>query len=164
MPFLRLYVGLPFLLLSVASAHYQEIAMPKCGAFCEISNTTAWPWESDDFIANSNAPSQSVDTEPDINFGPYIEKLKRRIRRNWVAPENKNSRCTILQFFVLRDGSVSGLRIVQSSGSPALDQVALDAVSQASPFDPLPDAYQGDSVEINFTFDVNVFGSDLTPL
>lgn len=118
--------------------------------------------DSGDFNPDRNGPGQGVDTEQDVDFGPYMAALKRRVRRNWIAPESGNSRRTVLNFMVSRGGGVSRLRVVRSSGSSSSDQAAMDAVRRAAPFGSLPGAYRGDGIEINFTFDVNVFGGDVT--
>lgn len=166
MKFLRFCIVLPLILLRAPSAHAQEITVSKLSTAYELPNVNAdigyWFGDSDDSHPERNAPSQGIDTGESVNFGPYMAKLKSRIRRNWIAPVAKNARGTILEFLVFRDGSVSGLRVVRSSGSFALDQSALDTVSQTSPFDPLPDAYQKDFIKINFTFDLNVFGGEVT--
>jgi TonB family protein len=118
--------------------------------------------DSGDFNPDRNGPGQGVDAEQDPDFGPYLAALKRRVRRNWIAPEADNSRRTVLNFVVSRGGGVSRLRVVRSSGSSASDQSAMDAVRRASPFGSLPRAYKGDNVEVTFTFDVNVFGGEVT--
>jgi TonB family protein len=118
--------------------------------------------DNGDFNPDRNGPGQGVDAEQDVDFGPYMASLKRRVRRNWIAPESGNSRRTVLNFMVSRGGGVSRLRVVRSSGSSSSDQAAMDAVRRASPFGSLPSAYKGDGIEINFTFDVNVFGGDVT--
>lgn len=118
--------------------------------------------DSGDFNPDRNGPGQGVDAEQDVDFGPYMAALKRRVRRNWIAPESGSSRRTVLNFTVSRSGAVSRLRVVRSSGSSSSDQAAMDAVRRAAPFGSLPSPYRGDGIEINFTFDVNVFGGDVT--
>jgi len=41
------------------------------------------------------------------------------------------------------DGSVTEIRILESSGERILDQAAVDIVQRASPFDPFPDELRG---------------------
>jgi TonB family protein len=118
--------------------------------------------DNGDFNPDRNGPGQGVDAEQDADFGPYMASLKRRVRRNWIAPESGSSRRTVLNFAVSRSGGVSRLRIARSSGSNSSDQAAMDAVRRAAPFGSLPSAYKGDNVEVTFTFDVNVFGGEVT--
>jgi TonB family protein len=51
---------------------------------------------------------------------------------------------------------MSNLRLDHSSGLAIADQAALKAVENAAPFRPLPAGAQ-DDVDIQFTFDYNVF-------
>jgi TonB family protein len=56
----------------------------------------------------------------------------------------------IVDFDIVRDGSVSNVRIVQRSGVPALDYSAQRAISEASPFPTLPGGYSSSPMEIVF--------------
>ena len=78
----------------------------------------------------------------DPEFLPYLANLKRRIQNEWVYPEEAWSRGVsgelLLVFTLNKSGSMTSLRLVQSSGFPVLDLEALRAVKQAAPFDPFP--------------------------
>lgn len=78
----------------------------------------------------------------DPEFLPYLARLKRRIQNEWAYPEEALSRGLSgelsLVFTLNKNGSMTNLRLVQSSGFPILDQEALRAVKQAAPFDPFP--------------------------
>gem|GEM_PF-445178 len=73
---------------------------------------------------------------------PYLARLKRRIQNEWVYPEEAWSRGVsgelLLVFTLNRNGSLTNVRLVHSSGFPILDQEALRAVKQAAPYDPFP--------------------------
>ena len=75
-------------------------------------------------------------------FIPYLARLKRRIQNEWVYPEAAWSRGVsgelLLVFTLNKNGSMTNVHLVQSSGFPILDQEALRAVKQAAPFDPFP--------------------------
>jgi TonB family protein len=92
--------------------------------------------------------------EPD--FTRYMAELQRKIKRNWFPPRDAESRRITVQFKVALDGSMSGLRITKSSGIGIADQAALNAVQNAAPFASLP-KNSPDAVDIEFTFDYNVF-------
>jgi len=55
-------------------------------------------------------------------------------------------------FVIGRNGSTSDVRVVQSSGNRALDDSALRAIYEASPFPPLPAQYERDDARIEFWF------------
>ena len=78
----------------------------------------------------------------DPEYLPYLASLKRRIQNEWVYPEEAWSRGVsgelLLVFTLNKNGSMTYLRLVYSSGFPILDQEALRAVKQAAPFDQFP--------------------------
>jgi TonB family protein len=83
--------------------------------------------------------------------------LKKNIQRARFPPKDIQSTRVVLHFKIDHDGSLSNLRIDHSSGLAIADQAALKAVESAAPFRPLP-AGAPTGVDINFTFDYNVFG------
>jgi TonB family protein len=101
---------------------------------------------------------EGVYAERDVDFGPYMASLKRRVQRYWNAPDEGNTLRVLLYFKVSRSGDISKMRVTCSSGNPTFDQAAIDAVQRAAPFGSLPNAYKGNFVEVTFTFDANVFG------
>jgi TonB family protein len=61
-----------------------------------------------------------------------------------------------IRFFIERDGTVTGLRILNESGKPPMDFAARDAIGHSSPFDPLPSDLGGAEREgVNITFYYN---------
>jgi len=98
----------------------------------------------------------SVGAEKDIDFGPYMADLQRRIKRAWFPPKGNESKRVVVVFKVHANGTMSNLRLVTSSGAAIADQAALKAIENAAPFRPLPDGAPTD-VDIQFTFDYNVF-------
>ncbi len=102
------------------------------------------------------APGIDAIKEPD--FGPYMKELQRRIKMNWDPPKGNESKRVILLFSIARDGRLLRVDVHRSSGLPAADKAAVDAVKLTAPFRPLPPEYKNDSVDIQFTFDYNVFG------
>ncbi len=102
------------------------------------------------------APGIDAIKEPD--FGPYMKELQRRIKMNWDPPKGDQSKRVILLFSIARDGRLLNVSVHRSSGLPAADKAAIDAVKLTAPFRPLPAEFKGNSVDIQFTFDYNVFG------
>ena len=113
----------------------------------------------------SGAPSplSIVDNRPllaaqkDVGHGPYMADLQRRIKRAWFPPKGNESKRVVVVFKVHSDGRLSHLRLEKPSGIAIVDQAALKAVEGASPFKPLPEGSPSD-VDIQFTFDYNLFG------
>jgi len=107
--------------------------------------------------ANKNPNGRpSVAAQADVDFGPYMADLQRRIKRAWFPPKGNESKRVVVVFKVHKGGELSNLRLDHSSGVAVADQAALKAVENAAPFRPLP-AGANDDVDIQFTFDYNVF-------
>lgn len=103
------------------------------------------------------APGIDSIREPD--FGPYMRELQRRIKMNWDPPKGNESKRVVLLFKIARDGRLLSVRVFKSSGVPNADKAALSAVELTAPFKPLPPEFKGGSIDIQFTFDYNVFGA-----
>lgn len=103
------------------------------------------------------APGVDSIREPD--FGPYMRELQRRIKMNWEPPKGNESKRVVLLFKIAKDGRLLSLRVFKSSGIPSADKAALSAVELTAPFRRLPPEFKGSSIDIQFTFDYNVFGA-----
>lgn len=99
-----------------------------------------------------------IDALKEPDFGPYMRELQRRIKRNWNPPRGNKSKRVVLVFKLGRDGRLLSLKVDAPSGNPESDHAALEAVKASAPFRPLPAEYRGNDVDIQFTFDYNVFG------
>ena len=104
----------------------------------------------------NGAPGIDAIKEPD--FGPYMKELQRRIKMNWDPPKGNESKRVVLLFSIARDGRLLNVKVHRSSGLQAADNAAIEAVKLTAPFRPLPPEFKGQSVDIQFTFDYNVFG------
>ncbi len=100
-----------------------------------------------------------IDTIREPDFGPYMRELQRRIKINWNPPKGNESKRVVLLFKIAKDGRLLSCSVFKSSGLPSADKAALDAVKLTAPFKPLPAEYKGPSIDIQFTFDYNVFGA-----
>jgi TonB family protein len=89
-----------------------------------------------------------------VDFGPYMADLQRRLKRAWFPPKGNESKIVKVVFTVHKDGKMTNLRIVMSSGLQIADAAAQKAVENASPFRPLPDGAD-DEIDVPYTFDYN---------
>ena len=91
-------------------------------------------------------------------FGNYVTILRQRVAEKWhtgdVDPRIQSAPRVIVTFDLMRDGSVRNVRIAQSSGNTALDYSAQRAIYDASPFPPLPPAYERNDAVIEFWFEL----------
>ena len=103
-----------------------------------------------------------IDALKEPDFGPYMRELQRRIKLNWHPPKGNESRKVVLLFKIAKNGQLLSCRVYRSSGLPSADQAALNAVKLTAPFRPLPADYKGSNIDIQFTFDYNVFGASVS--
>lgn len=105
----------------------------------------------------NGAPGIDTIREPD--FGPYMRELQRRIKMNWDPPKGNESKRVVLLFKIAKDGRLLSCSVFKSSGLPSADKAAINAVQATAPFKPLPAEFKGQHIDIQFTFDYNVFGA-----
>jgi membrane protein involved in colicin uptake len=109
--------------------------------------------ESEQARATLSTPLKSAG-KGDIDFGPYMARLQERVQWFWAPPFEKKSSRSVVNFKILRDGTVVAIRS-ESGESVAANAAGMKAIEAASPFDPLPTG-AADDVDIQFTFDQNV--------
>jgi TonB family protein len=98
-----------------------------------------------------------------VDFGPYLAQILMIVRNNWYAviPEaarlGEQGRCSIV-FDIQKDGSVpqSRLELVSSSGKRPLDLAAISGIRSSVPFPPLPAAFTGNHLLLQFNFYYNM--------
>jgi tetratricopeptide (TPR) repeat protein len=105
------------------------------------------------------AKSNSKPAKAEVDFGPYMADIQKRIKKVWNAPKDELSRNIQVLFDIHADGHISQLRLAPSADTvlpnPAAGQAALRAVRQSAPFRPLPNGAP-ESVAIQFNFAYNV--------
>jgi TonB family protein len=103
-----------------------------------------------------------------VDFGPYLQRVVYQVREHWYnlipesaqAPLMKKGKLAI-EFAILKDGRVSGLRIVAGSGDEALDRPAYGSITGSNPFPPLPGEFKGQYLTLRFKFYYNPDKNDL---
>jgi TonB family protein len=97
-----------------------------------------------------------------IDFRPYLTQVLASVRRNWYAVIPESARLgfakgrVLIQFAIVRDGSVSKLVIATSSGTQPLDRAAVAGISASNPFPQLPSEYKGADIRLQFSFLYNI--------
>jgi protein TonB len=59
----------------------------------------------------------------------------------------------VVTFTVLRDGNITNVQILRSSGNASVDNSAVRAIMSSSPVERLPSEYSGNSVNVEFWFE-----------
>jgi TonB family protein len=102
---------------------------------------------------------------PGLEFGPgvpggtdpygdlYLAGIQRKIWMIWVQQLRSEARSSaVVSFTILKDGSVTDVRLVQSSGVTLIDLAAQRSVVTAAPFSPLPERYGTNQFPIQAIF------------
>src|SRR5271169_1308067 len=103
-----------------------------------------------------------------VDFGPYLNRVLDAVRRNWYtlipeearAPLMKRGRLAI-EFVILPDGKIAGMRLVAPSGDVALDRAAWGGITASNPFAPLPREFHGPYLALRFRFYYNPQKGDM---
>ena len=94
------------------------------------------------------------DRQPD--FLPYLERLKRRVYDVWSYPQEAGELGlggeVQLVFTLNKGGTLTSLRLVQSSGFHVLDNEAMRAIRVAAPYDPFPPKMGDEPINIRGSF------------
>jgi|GEM_PF-822856 len=104
---------------------------------------------------NPDGPA-SMAARADVEFGPYMSALQRKIKMAWKPPRGTESNRIVVIFTINKNGYLQNIELTSPSRDQSANAAALDAVKRAAPFDPLP-AGSPATVDIEFTFDYNVF-------
>lgn len=93
------------------------------------------------------------------HFASYFSKFKRKIERNWNYPQEAAYRgeegTVIVRFSILKDGTITDVKLLTSSGYPDLDREVLRVLKTVRPY-PLPgnEPYKNGrlNIEANFQY------------
>src|SRR6266481_263890 len=84
-----------------------------------------------------------------VDFGPYLQRLHFVVQQRWdvlipqvALPPVMKKGVVVLEFAILPDGRVQGLKVVASSGDESLDRAAFGSISNGA-LPQLPPEYKG---------------------
>jgi TonB family protein len=122
-----------------------------------------------DYGASPTGPRGRVGSNLDVlsdtqgvDFGPYLNRVIQNVRDNWYtlvpesakAPLYKKGKVSI-EFAILPDGKIAGMRVTGPSGDVSLDRAAWGGISLSNPFPPLPEQFKGPYLALRFHFFYN---------
>ena len=97
-----------------------------------------------------------------VDFGPYLSDVLKIVRANWynlipeeARPPQLMPGLTSIEFAILANGNLAGLRIARKSGSVALDRAAWSGLTAGNPYPPLPEQYKAPYLALRFHFYYN---------
>jgi len=96
-----------------------------------------------------------------VDFGPYLNKsVLASIRQHWYSlisdSAGMKKGLVVIEFRILKDGSVAGLKIATASGDLDLDRPAYGSITVSNPFPPLPSEFKGPYLGLRFSFYYNL--------
>jgi len=92
----------------------------------------------------------------------YVDAVRNRVRQVWdqstIDPAVRAARRAhaVVTFRINANGTVSNVRLSQSSGNSSMDYSAQRALQNIDSFRPLPNDYMGSYVDVTFDFDLSL--------
>lgn len=97
-----------------------------------------------------------------VDFAPYIKRMRLQVYTNWMnlipeaaRPPLRKKGVVTIEFSVLKDGSVVGVRLVSTSGDISLDRAAYGAITASNLMGALPAEFRGDYFTVRGRFYYN---------
>jgi TonB family protein len=86
--------------------------------------------------------SGSLGIQQDPEFLLYYKQVEERVKKAWSFSGGNSDLTTAVTFSIGQDGSLSNVRITQSSRDSAFDDSVIRAVRRAAPFPAPPEKYR----------------------
>jgi TonB family protein len=94
-----------------------------------------------------------------VDFGAYVGHVWLDVQQNWYAaiPQSAQMRHgnLVIEFSIMKDGKVAGMRLVQGSGDEPLDRAAWAGIVASNPFPSLPTDFKGPYIALRLRFEYN---------
>jgi protein TonB len=130
--------------------------LPTTGTFPQPVSQETEEATSSHYTAEATV---SLDSQ-DVKYVSYLTKIKKKIEPLWHYPEPARTiglqGKLAIRFSIVRDGQLTRLELLSSSGHPLLDEQALKAVRGAAPYFPLPERLQISRLHINASFEYRI--------
>jgi TonB family protein len=141
-------------------AMLRDMARQRAEGGGQSSGSITAPYDPSNPNFNLPGPQILSDTMG-VDFDPYLLRVYLIVRRNWysVIPEiarlGRKGR-VVLQFQIARNGSVTGLTMMDGSGTESMDAAALSSIRLSNPFPDLPSEYPGGEILLRFGYYYNM--------
>jgi TonB family protein len=113
-------------------------------------------------LTSRNGASILTDTMG-VDFDQYLTRTTKIVRQNWynlmppsVYPPILKQGKVSIEFFILKNGKLDGMKIHAPSGDVALDRSAWASITASIPFAPLPEEFPGQKLGLRFYFYYNL--------
>jgi TonB family protein len=89
-----------------------------------------------------------------VDFGSWLRRFRAQVYHNWLIPAVASviPGQVVISLNIHRDGRITDLQILKSSGNEALDSAAFNALKNSNPTVPLPPAFPDEVAPFIVTF------------
>jgi protein TonB len=114
-------------------------------------------------VPSSGADLPQLLSDPmGLDWAPYLLHVRNAVKNYWdsIIPGLTSVRAgrtgtVSVQFGIRRDGTVSKVAFVQTTGDRSLDDATIKAISGGGPFGPLPAQFKGGEIHVQMNFAYN---------
>lgn len=140
-----------------------RLQLPPTGSWALPPDVGGLPENPDREGGRVDEGGLSFDTQW-YDWGPYAKSMLAKVRRHWQIPQIARlgvSGIVRVRFSIERDGTITGVQIIDESGRPPMDFAARDAIIDCINFEPLPAGLGLNGPEgVTITFLYNVASRD----
>jgi TonB family protein len=102
--------------------------------------------------ASSRGTIEIVSGHEGLDSNRYLGEIFQRLNAQQAfqaknVPVSKPGKL-VVEFVILRDGSVDSIKVVNSTVDQAVSQAQMDAIRSAAPFPALPEEFKGKSLKL----------------
>jgi TonB family protein len=105
-----------------------------------------------------------------VDFNPYLKRILQIVNENWhhimpesVYPPIRKSGTVAIEFAIMKDGKVAGMKLAGSSGDTPLERASWGSITNSVPFPPLPQEFPGQYLQLRFIYCYNDACNSLQP-
>ena len=100
-----------------------------------------------------------------IDYSPYVTEVHKKVQKNWKVPSRskieilaKGRKDLLVQaaVTVCKDGNIKKIIILKSSKIKILDDNAIEAIKNSTPFEKFPDNFFNDEIVITLNFNFSL--------
>ena len=115
----------------------------------------------EDTISNASIPGAPSFNVKKHEYADYFKHIRDRISLYWflgygtraeIKLETKNDKPVIIEFKVLPNGSIDGVKIVDDAGNFNLASRLVSSIKNAEPLNPFPVNIKEPSIDVRFNF------------
>jgi TonB family protein len=155
-------LGIVLATSSVVFAQTSETKPPNVGVSGVNSNQSATTPSPNPCGSGALDQAEILTDTMGVDFGPYLTGMVRIVRKNWytlmppsVYPPHLKQGKVSIEFVVLKNGAVSGMKVRSASGDVGLDRAAWGSITASTPFAALPAEFPGERLGLRFYFFYN---------